>query len=187
MKQLAIIVSILTIILVGCSQDEQRISQLEQRVSELETQLETQSEQYANQRSKSDAIVQFAERALELQDSLVDIQWDWIRWYSERGTPIFAPDAEAHKLANELGYDTFVIIKEIEELYAPPEALESKYALLNQGDMLDEAFRNLGTYTFNLKPLPEFLNKAEELLDSLDEVNRNVRRSLIDLKLEYQN
>lgn len=198
------------LLLVGCTSDRVVVEELQSEISALKIQnanleaknaqlekrllaLETQIAEKGVTPDKSEAIADFTQEALALQSIFMDIRNKWVLW-SQANLPDNYPryttrdkELEAIEEAQKLAYEVNNIISSIEQLYAPQEAIETKKELLSEGDLLQQAFIDIiNFYAAPDSQPPSLYDEAWKFVyDDLPEIDRTVRRELIDLQLEY--
>lgn len=207
MKRLLISILLVALLLVGCTSNGAKVEELQSEIAELQrhiTQLEQQlaeleaqvAEKDARQ-DKNEAIGEFALEALELQRVFMNVAAKWTAW-QQQSLLEMSPDnyprykthskeEEAILKGEELSHEVRNAITSIELLYAPPEALETKGRLLAEGDSLSHALGDIMNYYLAPDTHPPTL--YEEALDfiffGLGEIDKDIRRELTDLALEY--
>lgn len=207
MKRLLISILLVALLLVGCTSNGAKVEQLQSRIAQLEqenaalksqvTQLEEQLAGEEAGQDKSEAIALFAEEALKLQSVFMNVVWvDWVGWRHQSilESPSTYPrlktrDKEIEAINTIQGFSGEVrsTIATIELLYAPPEALETKGRLLAEGDSLSHALGDIMNYYLapDSHPLSLYQEAADFILDDLGEIDKDIRRELTDLALEY--
>ena len=130
-------------------------------------------------------IVDFANAALNLLGALTQAGADWSRWYVL--TVPKHPSDDATDKALDYLMTTEKARHTIELLYAPKEAREVKASLLLAADKRVDSFAEMASYFLpaNRENKATFA-KAIDLETQFDELALQVRRDLIDLKLDYE-
>ncbi len=198
MKRVLIPILLVALLLVGCYSNEAKVEELQSEIAELEERLAEAEAQIAEREARQDkskAIVEFADQALELRSAFMDISYRWLAWYHQNlpdpdNYPRYTTrnkEIEAINEAQKLFFEVKGIVTSIEQLYAPPEAIETKRKLLTEGDSLQQAFNDICNYYAAPDTHPPSL--YEEGLNfishELGEIDKDVRRELVDLGLEY--
>ncbi len=191
MKRVLIPILLVVLLLAGCSSNGAKVEELQSKITELEQQL---AEKEAGQ-DKSEAIAEFAQKALELQRVFMNVKGGWFVWYHQNlpefdNYPRYKTRSKEEETINQvekLCGEVRSTITAIEQLYAPPEALETKKALLAEGDSLLHTLGDIINYYLapDVRPPSLYQEAFDFLSHGLGETDKDVRRELTDLLLEY--
>lgn len=207
MKRVLIPILLVVLLLAGCAQNGTEVQTLESEVSRLNqentalqsrvTQLEEQLAEKEAGQDKNEAIVQFAQESLELQRAFNNVALKWREWwrqsileFSDDNYPRYKTRSKEVEAINQLSglfEEVRNTISTIELLYAPPEAIETKRKLLTEVDLLSQAFVDIINFYASPDSQPHSLyEEAQKFIqDYLGEIDKDVRRELTDLVLEY--
>lgn len=199
---IALLILILVVVpLAGCTSNRAEVEQLQSRIAQLEQENTALKEQLAEKEAgqdKNEAIAQFAWEALGLQRVLLNNARKWTTWQQQNLLEMspdnypryktLSKEAEARDKVVELLKEVGSTITAIELLYAPPEALKAKRKLLAEGDSLVQAFVDIITYYANapdIVPLTVYQEAQHFITVSMADIDKDIRRELTDLFLEY--
>ncbi len=150
----------------------------------------------ASERDRTLTTTRFAEQALGHQRALGNIASLWRGW-QQRNLPEMASgvgprdeardmDLEAVDMSENLRGEVKRVIGNIEQLEAPPDAVETKIRLLAEGDMLHQFFMDVTTYYVNdAKPDRLYYEANNFIFQAFYDIETPLRRELTDLLLGY--